>query len=372
MKTHVKRAFLLLPLALLSSCSSAKTVVPADYFDESISFKENFKLLQLTDIHWSTNTDVVTAGAYLTKVVETTDPDFIMITGDLLLGASSSTAQSLVSVIESWNKPFGVTWGNHDREGEYSPTWLSNLFKNAKNSHYNEVNDDVFGRSNYVISLMNDTTHKAVWNIYSIDSNSYPESKNALYYDYDVIHNDQIDWFNKTSDYSTAQNGYQVPGLAYFHIPLWEWGYAYLKNPLGLIGEVLESSTFTTAPTELKAAFDAAGQPVKFWPGYANTGFFDAGVSHNVKGFFCGHDHSNDWGSAYTDSAGTAFVGYGVKSGEELYYTHGSDTRHYMRNYNIIGGSVSTLHADGTFDLAHYYVQMDANYTTYQEEVKGL
>jgi hypothetical protein len=372
MKTHSSRAFLLLPLVFLSACGATKSPSISAYFDESIEFKENFRLLQLTDIHWSVNTDAAKQGAYLTKVVETIQPDFIMITGDLLLGASTSTAESLVKVIESWNKPFAVTWGNHDREGEYSPTWLSKLFTNAKNSHYNEVDDSIFGRSNYVISLMNKQTGKAAWNIYSIDSNSYPESHSGLYYDYDVIHSDQINWFNQAADYSTAQNGYTVPGLSYFHIPLYQWMYSYLENQKGMMGEILETSAFVLAPDDIKQKFAAIGKSVKFFPGYQDTGFFDAGVKKGVKGFFCGHDHSNDWGNVYSDQAGSAYVGYGVKSGTELYYTHGSDTRGYLRDYDIIGGSLSTLHSNGTFDLTHYYVQTDAAYTTYHEEVTGL
>ena len=116
------------------------------------------------------------------------NPDFVMVTGDSLLGATTSTAQAIAGVFESFGKPFAITWGNHDREGEYSPRWLSNLFKNARNSFYDEVDDAVFGRSNYVISLTDSVTGKPAWDLYSLDSNSYPESQNALYYNYDVIH----------------------------------------------------------------------------------------------------------------------------------------------------------------------------------------
>lgn len=371
MKTHLSRAFLLLPLIFLTSCGSAKNVAISDYFDETIAYKSDFRLLQLTDLHWSVNTNAEKAGAYLTQVVKTAKPDFVMITGDLLLGATTSTAKALVSVIDSWDVPFGVTWGNHDREGEYSPAWLSKLFMSAKNSHYHEVDDDVFGRSNYVVSLMNPLTKKAAWNIYAIDSNSYPESKTGIYYDYDVIHDDQISWFKKAAAYSTQQNGTIVPGISYFHIPLFQWYYAYLQNQKGLMGEILETSTNSLAPADIKKQYADQGLKVKFWPGYKDTGYFDAGVQNGVKGFFCGHDHSNDWGETYSDSAGKAYIGYGVKSSKELYYTHGSDTRGYMRNYDIIGGSVSILHDNGNFDLEHYYVQMDENYTTYSESLKG-
>ena len=78
MKTHLSRAVLLLPLVFLSSCAAPKSVQISDYIDTDVAFKENFRLLQLTDIHWSVNTDPIKQGAYLSKVVEITNPDFIM------------------------------------------------------------------------------------------------------------------------------------------------------------------------------------------------------------------------------------------------------------------------------------------------------
>jgi hypothetical protein len=371
MKKHFIKGVLPLLLVLLSSCG-AQTAAIGDYFDETIPFHEGFKVLQLTDLHWSVNTDVSVQTAYSTAVVKKVNPDFIMITGDCLLGTTVETAKSFVSMVESWDVPFGVSWGNHDRQGSYSPAWLSGLFANAKNSHYRELNDSVYGRSNYVISLIDPSTGKASWNIYAIDSNSYRENSSGIYYDYDVIHDDQIAWFNQAVDYSSKKNGKAIPGLAYFHIPLFQWSYAYLENQKGLMGEMLEKGTNSFPAAKLKEKFKAAGLDMKSYPGYKDSGFFDAGVKGNIRGFFCGHDHSDDWGTKYTDAAGTAYIGYGVKGSKELYYTHGSDTRGYMRDYDIIGGSLVTLHLDSTFDLTHYYVQMDAAYTTYTEEVKGL
>jgi hypothetical protein len=364
MKHRTLAVWLLLPL--LASCGSAKDVTIASYFamndKEPLIYHDGFKVLQLTDIHWSVNTNAKVQGEYLTRVVKEANPDFIMITGDSLLGATTSTAEALMKVIESWQIPYGTTFGNHDREGEYSPEWLTQLWSKGKYSYYNEVNDNVFGRSNYVIPIT-DSAGKPIWNLYSIDSNSYPQSFNAVYYNYDVIHDDQIAWFKAAAEESRKKAGATVPGLAYFHIPLFEYCYQYIndyKNQTSpLIGEVLESSSFTTAPDEIKKLFTDAGlsvdKDIKFWPGYMNTGFFDAGVENGVGGFFCGHDHSNDWGDIYTSAKNNkAFVGYGVKSGTELYYAHSE-----KRGYDIIGGSLVSLHNDKKYDITHIYVPTD-------------
>lgn len=363
MKNKPVVALLLVPL--LASCGNAEQVAMAPYFarngKDELVFHEDYKVLQLTDIHWSVNTNTKAQAAYLTRVVKAADPDFIMITGDSLLGATTSTGTLLLNTIESWKIPYAITWGNHDREGEYSPAWLSQLWSQGEYSYYNEVDDDVFGRSNYVIPLINGTSRKAVWNLYSIDSNSYPASESGLYYDYDVIHDDQVEWFKKAAAASTAENGAVVPGLAFFHIPLYQWFYGYVdehkNNTEPLIGEVLEESYLTVAPKEIVDLYESAGlskEDIKVWAGYKDTGFFDAGVSNGVKGFFCGHDHSNDWGDVYSDAAGKAFIGYGVKSGTELYYAHSE-----KRNVDMIGGSLLTLHSDASYNIDHLFVPVD-------------
>ncbi|MCI1245055.1 MAG: metallophosphoesterase [Bacilli bacterium] len=373
MKHKLLVSALLVPL--LASCGNAGEVAISDYFalngHDDILWHDGFRVLQLTDIHWSVNTDAEAQAAYLSRVVKEANPDFIMITGDSMMGGTASLGEKLLETIESWKIPYATTWGNHDREGEYSPSWLSQLWSKGAHSYYNEVDDDVFGRSNYVIPLVDPSTRKAVWNLYSIDSNSYPESFSGLYYDYDVIHDDQIEWFRKAAAYSTAQNGAVVPGIAYFHIPLYQWYYAYcdeVKNDAEpLIGEILESGSVTLSDPDIVKLYESVGKTaddIKSWTGYKDTGFFDAGVNNGVEGFFCGHDHSNDWGDVYQDDAGKAFIGYGVKSGTELYYAHSE-----KRGIDLIGGSLLTLKADKSYTIDHIYVSADGSAAITHEKV---
>lgn len=363
MKNKTLAVLVLLPL--LASCGKVDEITAASYFADNgksdLLFHEGYKVLQLTDIHWSVNTNTKEQSEYLTRVVKEANPDFIMFTGDSLLGGTTSLGEKLLSTIESWKIPYAVTWGNHDREGDYSPAWLSQLWSKGEYSYYNEVKDDVFGRSNYVIPLKKDDG-KSAWNLYSIDSNSYPESFSGAYYDYDVIHDDQISWFKEVAKKSTDDNGgTAVPSLAFFHIPLYQWLYSYCDevrlNREPAMGEILEESYFELAPEDIVKLYESVGlknTDIKSWPGYKDTGFFDAGVTNGVKGFFCGHDHSNDWGDFYTDSAGSAYIGYGVKTGRELYYAHSE-----KRGTDMIGGSLMTLSSAGTYKVEHIFVPVD-------------
>jgi hypothetical protein len=332
-----KSCAVILPLLFtlaLTSCG-AKECPKEDYLS-TLSWHEDFSVLQLTDIHWSVETDREHEKAYLRQVIEaarnaapTQTIDFLMITGDSGLVATKEILSDLYSFLQSFDIPYGVTWGNHDKQGTYSLEWLDSLVSKG-NSVYRCPNDEVTGRSNYTVDIKDGD--KTEWQIFSLDSNSYRPSSVPLVYDYDYIREDQVKWFEKMAE--------DVPSLGYFHIPLCEWNDA-LNNKDSLT----EKTKWTIGE--------------KFCPSSVRSDFFQSAKAHDVKGLFCGHDHANDWTATYDG----VVIGYGVKSGKELYYHH-DDTR----NLDMIGGSLSLLHSDGTFTLRHVYVQDDADYTVSLED----
>lgn len=327
---HFLIGWLFLFSATLASCGS-KTPQKTDY-QSTLLWKENFAILQLTDIHWSFDTDRVKQKAYLNAVFSAAEKasvnqriDLVMVTGDSGLMADTAILEDLFETIRSWNTPYGVTWGNHDRQGYYSVDFLDHLAKEENfpgQSVYKDVDDDVYGRSNYVVNLKEGDETK--WQVFSFDSNSYQQSGNGVSYDYDYIHDDQVTWFEGLSE--------AKPSLCYFHIPLREWKYAF-ENVSGKTSkskwEINESICCSSSDSRL----------------------FSSAKSHDVKAMFCGHDHSNDYTATYDGIV----LGYGVKSGGELYFSH-SDSR----QIDILGGSLVELHSDESFALRHVYVQDDS------------
>jgi predicted MPP superfamily phosphohydrolase len=301
---------------------------------------DSFKILQLSDIHWNFATNVKAQSTYLTKVVTEASPDMIMITGDSCLCANESIATSLYNLFDSWNIPFGVTFGNHDKQGLYSKEWVSKLAASGKNSLYNEVKDNVFGDSNYFINVKKDG--KTVWQIYSIDSNSNEIEDGSNVYDY--IHDDQVEWFKKETALAKTNNGgVTVPSLAYYHIPLWEYVTSYYVNHSTVMGEIGEKAT-----NSVKGLTDSIGK-IAMWPGEVHSKFFEAAKEAGVKAGFCGHDHNNDWVGEYEGIK----LGYCVKSGRELYYTKTS------AGYDMTGGSLVTIKTDSTLSIEHIFVDSD-------------
>ncbi len=309
-KYKIIPSLLLLSIAL-TSCGE-QTYPTESYFLESL-YQENFRVLQLTDIHLGATAYLDEQEAFLNKVIEAAKPNYIVITGDSFMDSTTREVDFLYSYFDSLDLPWSIVWGNHDKQGWYAPSYVINELANYKNVVFlNYKDDDVYGDSNYVVNLKDGD--KTVWRLIMIDSNSY-YSDGSLEYTYDVIHENQVEWYKRVASYN---NGSAIPSIAFMHIPLPEYLLAIQGANDGLYeysGEVNEST----------------------WPGYTNTGLF-AAIKEigSTKGVFCGHDHINNIAVDYKD----VILSYGVKSTNLIYHDN-----------SMIGGQVITLPSDGSFGL---------------------
>lgn len=344
--------FLAFPLVVaLSSCAiSEKTYPLEDYVREVEQNGTSFRVLQLTDIHWNMTTQVEKATEYLNNTIKVAKEkaggkiDLIAVTGDTLLVATKALADRIYEVIDSWNIPFFVTYGNHDLQGLWDKTWMNENVSSPKrkNSLFVNLNDDVHGESNFVINWKKN--NQTVWQIYSLDTGHYL-GKDAVKYGYDYIHDDQVSWFEKEADLAKGSETNYRPSIVFGHIGLTEMTKAAEK-----------------AQKELQNA-DETGNPVSantngYIGGYyhennspskVNSSFFESAKSHGVKGMFVGHDHSNDAVFNYED----VILGYGVKANTELYY---SNIKFGEETMTLTGAALYTLKEDKTFDIEHIYI----------------
>lgn len=192
------------------------------------------------------------------------------------------------------------------------------------------------GEGNYFLEVKShsaDTTASVVW-CFDTGSES-PLSKKAIKsYDYDYAHSDQVEWYGKTSGTITsAHGGKPLPSVAFMHIPLPEYAYAYREDlnfkAYGTHRETICSSHF-------------------------NSGLFCKMLEcGDVMAVFCGHDHDNDCSVGYYG----IMLAYGRYSGAATVYN----------NIGMNGSRVIVLHEgerkldsyirlrDGsTKDLTHY------------------
>ena len=372
-KFCMKKVTRLLPVLisplLLTSCG--QVVKYADHLDDyvfTMKYRKNFNVLQLTDIHWNINSSTYESKQYMDKLLEEAyqhtgnQLDLVELTGDMFMLSNSYEVRDFVNYFEKKAEQYGfkyaVIWGNHDRHGMYNPNWLSNQFRAAKNALYFEPNDDLYGRSNFMINLTEDGTKNTSvkWQIANLDSGaSFSESPMSPFRDYDYIRKDQTQWW--LAEHNAA--GVNVPGIAYYHIPQDE---------------------------NLKMYEERASHKNKFFKleDFADNGmeeyasdFIDEAIKHNLKGAFMGHAHNVDW-TVEMEDAGTGnkmLLGLGVKTGIELYYAHidintndplmreGLDSissAGITENFDLIGASLVTItdevdNIEGKFDLEHLY-----------------
>lgn len=319
---------------LLSSCQGGKVEHPLEDYRSELSFQEEtFKIMQLTDIHWSYVTILEQSKAYLDAILknalsEEGHIDLVVITGDIVLNANPYILKSLIDYLDGWNLPLAFTYGNHEKEGTWSTAYLNSLITSAKNSITRIVDgDNVYGETNYLIDIKDGSN--LLWQIYCLDSNSLAHD-NGLTYQYDNIHQDQVDWLKRMAKDSEV-GGTNVPSLGFIHIPPKEMFAAQeeaLKDPSKhIMGESHEKCCATKLDSE----------------------FFDAAKNINMQGIFFGHDHSNDNVVSYQD----VLLGYGVKSTPELYYYEDQE------GFDWIGYSLIELKKDHRWSLKHVYLDYD-------------
>lgn len=366
----IKSKFLFILLSVsaiaLTSCETTKNYV--DHLDDyafSMKYHDNFNILQLTDIHWNANTSTLKSKQYLEKVLKEAHDhtgghiDLVELTGDQFMLSNSYHVKSFIKFFEEKAEEYGfkyaVIWGNHDQQGLYNPNWLGDQFKKAKNCFYAEPNDNLYGRSNFVINLTVSgdraaTLNPTVWQIVNLDSGaSFSETAISPFRDYDYIRKEQTDWFVR--EHNMEGVGPLVPAIAYYHIPQDENRHAWeehLKNPTAFKSKFFRLEEFADNGSDRYA-----------------SDFLDVGKENNLRGAFMGHAHNVDW----TFDFDGMVVGLGVKTGPELYFAHieQDSTDEAMKeglasldtpiteNFDLIGASLVTIKNALEFDLEHLY-----------------
>ena len=363
-----KRTIFIVPLLSvfpLTSCGGSYNY--EDHLDDyvyTMKYHDDYNVLQLTDIHWSYDTSTSQSKTYLTKLLKEVDKhikeeqgenakiDLIELTGDQFMLANTYHVKTFIDFFEEKANEYGFMytsiWGNHDRHALYNPNWLSKKFKSAPHSIYIENEDNLYGRSNFVINLTTDGSKEGAtkWQLANIDSGaSFSETAISPFRDYDYIRDDQVNWWKLEHD----KVGKDVPTIAYYHIPQQDnmkaWNQIHNEN-----------AAYKHKFFKLER-FDDNGNER-----YASS-FIDTGRDNGLKAAFMGHAHNVDWTVDYNG----VVIGLGVKTGPELYYAHidpedktpelqeGLKSVGIEEKFDLIGASLVTIKDETSFDLEHLY-----------------
>lgn len=334
----------------LSSCGTVH-YQPKDYILE-LPWKENFKILQLNDIHIGLKDDQELQFMFLDKIIEQAEnPDLIVICGDLFTFGNRGTAKRTFKWLDSHEIPWTVTWGNHDEQCTYSIDWVTGYLNDLNEQRasgksycvFKDIqDDDIMGNANFAINLMNG--NKVEEQVIIMDSNRYNfgeyqgENEYEEYTGYDAFHEDQVQWYKDLVDYTTKQNG-EVPvsSLAFFHIPLPEYEDAW--NEYNKDGEPKETENVKLVQSQCETSGEGIACPK------INTGMFDAMLEgESTKGVFVAHDHKNNWALEYKGIT----LSFGVNSSDRVYFSK-----------DLLGGQTITIHADKTFSINQFCLSYD-------------
>lgn len=303
--------------------------------------EDDFKILQLTDIHLgggpiSYHRDLQALSAVY-KLIDHTRPDFVMVTGDLTfpVGYSSfsfnntAPVQQFASFMRNLGIPWAFAYGNHDTES-YAATSESDLievykslsYKSSKTLLYPYTQPDIYGRNNQLIELRNKdgSLNQA---IFIIDSNAYTgEGFNK----YDYIHDDQVAWYKHQIEQLSKKEGYTVPSLVFFHIPLQEYVTAY--------------NLYLEGSDEVEYFFGENNDETMDVSEYPSKLFDTAVELGSTKAMFCGHDHYNNTSIEYQGIRLT----YGMSIDYLAMPGIARDTKQR-------GATLITTHKDSSFDI---------------------
>jgi len=318
---NFKRKTLVLLVSLLSLCSCNNTTKhDVKEYILNLDYKNNFKVLQLTDLHLGDIDNLEEHFKFMDLTINETKPDLIVVTGDVYTFSSKPTSIKVMDYFDSHKIPWTFTFGNHDEQAFYSIEWLTETLNNyGSYCYFKDIQgDSLTGNCNFAINLNKD--NKVHTQLIMMDSNRYYFGE---IFEYDYVKENQIEWYKDLINTTTKENGSVVPSLYFAHIPLPEINAAFENGTL-LGGEKRENPC----------------------PPVHNSGLFqvmkDLG---STKAMFYGHDHKNTFSSVYE---GIIFT-YGVKSTDRVYYEN-----------DMLGGTLITIHDDNS-------LQIDRILHTYEE-----
>lgn len=333
---------------------------------------EDFKIMQLTDIHigagfLSIKKDNMALNAVAAMISEE-KPDLVIVTGDIAFPvpfqAGTLNNKNAAKLFAELMEQLGVYWcyafGNHDTESYsyYTREQISEFYANGEYPHCiaQPGPEEVDGMGNYVVNIKN-TKGEITQSLFMIDSHSYlGNDPLGILWNYDCIHENQIEWYENTINELTEENSGITPkSLAFFHIPIAEYkdawneyadnGYADTENVKYNYGNVAEKNSMICTSEQ-------------------NNGFFDKALElGSTQAIFCGHDHLNNFSLNYKGIdlnygysidylAYTGITKFGLQRGCTLIDIHpDSSIDNHLENY--YQNKYNPINAKEAVDLEH-------------------
>lgn len=307
----------------------------------------HLKVLQISDLQDNRFTCVDTL-RFMEAAVKSIKPDLIVFTGDQLdvvdlWGKGEKCRKNvekainrLFSVFESFNIPFVLTFGNHDRETGLPNDEQAKIYAKMKNCIcFDDVNDGRPDVATFNVPILSSDGSRTAMNIYVVDTGT---KINGVY---GGVGKEQLEWLDKTSREVNADS------IVFQHIPVDE------------IYELLEKVTKGTKGAEpaygnRKGEFYKRRDDIKFMGAYGETPaalprecgeFEQLKKQGDVFAVYCGHDHYDSFigtvdGIDLGYCPGAGYNTYGIRQREvRAFEFDENDVKNY-KTYTVSYGDV--------------------------------
>lgn len=275
-----------------------------------VADKNQVKILQLTDVHVNGALDVPITFSVMKQTVYETEPDLIVLTGDLFRGGcSEKNVRQLITFMDKLGLPWAAVLGNHDYETPYSLQQLSSILETGERSLFQTGNvPNMYGNYAYDLSFQDGNLFQLIF----MDSRSAGFTQ------------DSVAFYESTVTASKARTpgGEPLDNFLFYHIPLTE-----------------ENAAIQAWQSGAASGFGILREPACVQE--TDVGFFDKVLELNAtKAMMFGHDHVNN---AVIHYQGVDFC-YGTKTGTTSY-----------NDMDLLGGTLYTLNSSGAYTIEHVY-----------------
>ncbi len=299
--------------------------------DNKLQFNSDgeFRIMQIADIQDGPFLPGIVTD-FFKAVIPEQKPDLIVLTGDNISAGGSSVGihaidlllvevaiDRYMSIFEKLGIPVAVVFGNHDAEELVSKEEQAAIYQKYDNCLIVDEGADIYGCGTYNLPIYSSKdAEKIAYNLWMFDSNMYDEENGG----YDYVHQDQLDWYVKTSNELKAQNGGEVvPSMMFQHIIVNEIYDVIIEIPesekAGYEYVEVEEDDGTKKYYAIKPEVLRTGEINEMpCPSTINGGQFDAVVNQgDVVAMFFGHDHKNTFEVEYkgVDIVNTPGAGFG-------------------------------------------------------------
>ena len=183
------------------------------------------------DTYWARDKKEERCFKYIREMVSATNPDLILIAGDIVYGEfdhDGSALLAFVEFMETLNTPWAPVFGNHETESKMGANWQCAQLENAKNCLFKQRT--LTGNGNYTVGIKQNAEIIRVF--YMMDSNSGSPSEKSISNGHSQhsagFGEDQIQWYtNSITELHRVSPDTKISFV--FHIALHAFEIAYEK-----------------------------------------------------------------------------------------------------------------------------------------------